>query len=215
MNDLDEIYDVLESYKKSFELIFDRLGAIDERQSKLESMLFDDIINPAMEAQAAADKGDRFDDFYSRNGERLDAYDAPLKSIERDDEFSLAKQAFDDYDALPEPKPDEAEYVDGLVEKVEAQINEIKASLGLPADADVTVEQDGDTGEVEVIADGENVTDEVIAEEGGEEEVTPAEEGTEEAAEEVTEEPALDENGEPVSDEEDLKALYEELEKAL
>ena len=205
MNEQD-LYDVLQSFQQSIQMMEERLNDYEDRFHSIEATLFDDLINPAKEAMENAYKEERYDDFYSRNGERLDAYNEPLRSIERDDEFSLARQAFDDYDALEEPKPEEGEYVDALVEKVESQINEIKSSLGLPADADVSVEQDGETGEVEVKVDGEPVE----TEEGAE---APVEEVAAEETEEVPTEAAPEETEEDNADE--LAALYDELEKSL
>ena len=210
MNEQD-LYDVLQSFQSSIQMLQDKLAANDERFHSLESMIFDDIINPAKKAMDDADRQDRFDDFYSRNGERLDAFDQPLKTIEGDENFSLAKQAFNDYDALEEPKPEESEYVDALVDKVEAQINEIKSSLGLPADADVAVEQDGETGEVEVKVDGQPVETEEGAEAPVEE--TVSEEVVEEPAEENAEEGASEDT--EANHDKELADLYDELEKSI
>lgn len=216
-NDNEDIFAVLSSFKNAIELLESKIDAMDEmmhamdeRYHTLESVLFDDIINPAKQAMDDADKQERFDDFYSRNGERLDAFDEPLRSVERDENFSLAKQAFDDYDSLPEPKMEESDYVDKLVEKVEDQLNEIKESLGLPADTEVEAKVDED-GEVEVKVDGEEITEDEPAPE--EEEVSEEEKVEEEPKEEDDE--IVDKIEEEPASEDELKALQDEAEEAL
>ena len=101
----------------------------------------------------------------------MGAYDKVLGAAEGNPEFSMARSAFDEYDKLEEPKPEEDVFVDGLIETVEEQIDSIKESLGLPVDSETIIKQDED-GNTEVISDGEKVLDEKEETEGTEEEKT-------------------------------------------
>ena len=118
----------------------------------------------------------------------------------------MARTAFDEYEKIPEPRPESDVYVDGLIETVEEQIDSIKESLGIEPDAKVEVTQD-ENGDTEIKADGE-----VVASEKTEE----TEEGTEAPAEEG-EQGELDFDGdeEEEDDPEEIKKLEEELAKSL
>lgn len=222
MDDTQDIWEVLNSFQNSLKLIQERVDAMDnsknevtDRLNSLESILFDDIINPAKMAMDEADKQARYDAFYGKFGEKLDSYNDSLKAIEGQDDFSLAQQAFDGYDAIEGEKPLDDEYVDALIAKVEKQLDDIRTSLGAPSTADVTVTSE-EEGEVEVEVDGEPVTEEtVVEEEPATEEMTDDAIGKDD--EPITEEEKpveLDEYGEPVSDPKALEAFRKELEAA-
>ena len=166
----NDIYEILNSYKDAIDVILGRLddavrenNELKERLSKLESILFDEILEPARLAIEEDDRNRRFGEFSDKYGERLGAYDKVIGAAEGNPEFSLARQAFDEYENLPEPKPEEGVFVDGLVETVEEQIDSIKESLGLPPDTEVEIKQDED-GNTEVKADGEVVASETETE---------------------------------------------------
>lgn len=178
----NEIYDILDSYKEAIDVLLSRCDelvnqnrALEERQNKLESILFDEILEPARLALEADERDRRFEEFNDKYGERLGAYDKVIGAAEGDPEFSMAKSAFDEYENIPEPKPEEDVFVDGLIETVEEQIDSIKESLGLEPDTKVEITQDED-GETEIKADGEVVAseEETTTEEEG---ATPAGEG--------------------------------------
>ena len=210
----NEIYDILNSYKEAIDLLLNRCDELvkagaeqAERISKLESMLFDEILEPARLALEADDRERRFGEFNDKYGERLGAFDKILGAAEGNPDFSMARSAFDEYDKLPEPRVEQDVFVDGLVEEVEKQIDGIKESLGLEPDTKVEVTQDED-GNTEIKADGEVVASE-----------------TEETKEETTEEePAEDaaqgeldfsDEEEVEDDPEEIKKLEEELAKKL
>ena len=66
----NEIYDILNSYKEAIDLLLNRCDELvkanqaqEDRISKLESMIFDEILEPARLAMEADDKERRFNDF--------------------------------------------------------------------------------------------------------------------------------------------------------
>ena len=210
----NEIYDILNSYKEAIDVLLNRCdelvkanAAQEERINKLESILFDEILEPARLALEEDDRNRRFDEFNGKYGEKLGAYDKVIGAAEGNPEFSMARSAFDEYEKLPEPRPDEDVFVDGLIETVEGQIDSIKESLGIEPDARVEITQD-ENGDTEIKADGE-----VVASENTEE--TTEEEGTEPAVEGEQGELDFGEDEEEEDDPEEIKKLEEELAKSL
>ena len=206
----EQIFEILNSYKDAIDVLLSRCDelvnqnkALEERQTKLESILFDEILEPARLALEADDRDRRFGEFNERYGERLGAYDKVLGAAEGNPEFSMARSAFDEYEKLPEPKPEEDVFVDGLIETVEEQIEGIKESLGLEPDTKVEITQD-ENGDTEVKADGE-----VVASEKTEEETTEEPKSEDEAQGEFD----FDEDVEVEDDPEEVKKFEEELEK--
>ena len=208
----EDIYEILNSYKEAIDVLLNRCDelvnqnrALEERQNKIESILFDEILEPARLALEADDKERRFGEFNEKYGEKLGAYDKVLGAAEGNPDFSMARSAFDEYEKLPEPRPEEDVFVDGLIETVEEQIDSIKESLGLEPDTKVEITQD-EEGNTEVKADGEVVASE-----------------TEETKEEPSGETATDNEGqgefdfgedeEIEDDPEEVKKFEEELEK--
>lgn len=215
----ENIYEILNSYKDAIDVLLNRCDelvnqnkALEERVNKVESILFDEILEPARLALEADDKERRFGEFNDKYGEKLGAFDKILGAAEGNPDFSMARSAFDEYEKIPEPRPEEDVFVDGLIETVEEQIDSIKESLGIEPDAKVEITQD-ENGDTEIKADGEVVASET--EETKEEEGT-AEEGTEAPAEEG-EQGELDFDGdeEEEDDPEEIKKLEEELAKAM
>ena len=211
----NEIYDILNSYKEAIDLLLNRCdelvkanAAQEDRISKLESMLFDEILEPARLAMEADDKERRFNEFNEKFGEKLGAYDKVLGAAEGNPDFSMARTAFDEYEKIPEPRPEEDVYVDGLIETVEEQIDSIKESLGIEPDAKVEITQD-ENGDTEIKADGE-----VVASENTEE-TTTEEKGTETPAEEGEQGEFDFDEEEEEDDPEEIKKLEEELAKSL
>lgn len=207
----ENIYDILNSYKEAIDVLLSRCDelvsqnkALEERQNKIESILFDEILEPARLALEADDKERRFGEFNEKYGERLGAYDKVLGAAEGNPDFSMARTAFDEYENIPEPRPESDVFVDGLIETVEEQIDSIKESLGLEPDTKVEITQD-ENGDTEVKADGEVVASET-------------EEVKEETEEPKTEEMAQGEldfsdEEETEDDPEEVRKFEEELEK--
>ena len=215
----ENIYEILNSYKEAIDVLLNRCDelvnqnkALEERVNKVESILFDEILEPARLALEADDKERRFGEFNDKYGEKLGAFDKILGAAEGNPDFSMARSAFDEYEKIPEPRPEEDVFVDGLIETVEEQIDSIKESLGIEPDAKVEITQD-ENGDTEIKADGEVVASET--EETKDKEET-TEEGSEAPAEEG-EQGELDFDGdeEEEDDPEEIKKLEEELAKAM
>jgi hypothetical protein len=210
----EQIYEILNSYKEAIDVLLNRCDelvnqnkALEERQNKIESILFDEILEPARLALEADDKERRFGEFNEKFGERLGAYDKVLGAAEGNPEFSMARSAFDEYEKIPEPRPEQDVFVDGLVEEVEKQIDGIKESLGLEPDTKVEITQD-ENGDTEIKADGEVVASET--EETKEEEVKDEEPKAEEDGSQAE----FDFDEEEIEDDPDeVKKFEEELEK--
>ena len=205
-----ELYEVLQAFKGALDFLINKVDEMDkmyedyrdqsdERMHKLESTLYDEIINPTKAYIDETNKNARFEDFSSKYGDKLGAFNDSLSAIDGE-EVDLTKSAFDKYDSLPEEdRPDEEAYVDSIISEVGSQIDAIKKGLGLSEDAEVTVTQDED-GNTTVEADGEVVASENTEETVTEENDTNNEDGSEEVAEENEED-----------DPEEVAAFEEEL----
>ena len=210
----EQIFETLNSYKEAIDVLLSRCDelvnqnrALEERQNKLESILFDEILEPARLALEADDKERRFGEWNEKYGERLGAYDKVLGAAEGNPEFSMARSAFDEYENIPEPRPESDVFVDGVIETVEEQIDSIKESLGLEPDTKVEITQD-EEGNTEVKADGEVVASET-ADTSAEEEKTE-----EETASDDDGQGEFDFDEEEIEDDPDeVRKFEEELEK--
>lgn len=190
-----EVFELMASYKSVIDYLLQKneelekkLADVDAKASDLESMIFDDIIGPAQEAMSTYDKDQRFNEFNDKYGERLGKYQDSFAPMEEEG-FDFTRQAFDEYDNIPdEYKPDMDAYVDEVENVAQDKLAGIKKALGIPEDANLEIKETDDT--VEVKADGETV--EVEQKEGGDGEAVE-----EETTEKSVEEP---EDGESVED---------------
>lgn len=208
-----ELYEVLQAFKGALDYLMDKVDQFDkmyednrnqtdERIHALESTLYDEIINPTKAYIDETNKNARFEDFNSKYGEKLGAFNENLSAIDGED-VDLTKAAFDRYDSLPEDdRPDADAYVESIISEVGSQIESIKKSLGLPDDAEVTVTQD-ENGETVVEADGE-----VVATDNGE---APAEEAQVEESDTNNEDGSKEAEEEEEDSPEDIAAFEEEL----
>lgn len=202
-----QLNEILASYRDAINALIERVDAQDgmiqavrEKAEGTERLIFDEVINPAkaeMEKQIY-DAG--LEDFTNRYGEKLNGYNDKLRPIEGED-FDIMKQAYDGYNSIEGEKPDEAMYVDELVKVVDKQLDDIRAAIGAPANAEVAVKQDDD-GETTVEVDGQEVKE---VSEDSEDSDKPEVKETEE-----TEETEIKDSDEE-SDPEELAALEEEL----
>lgn len=202
-----QLNEILASYRDAINALIERVDAQDgmiqavrEKAEGTERLIFDEVINPAkaeMEKQIY-DAG--LEDFTNKYGEKLNGYNDKLRPIEGED-FDIMKQAYDGYNAIEGEKPDEAMYVDELVKVVDKQLDDIRAAIGAPADAEVAVKQDDD-GETTVEVDGQEVKE--VSEDSEDSDKTEVKE-TEE-----TEETEIKDSDEE-SDPEELAALEKEL----
>lgn len=169
-----ELIEVLSAMKDALGKIVERVDNLEkevltykaqneERVNGLEKTLFEDILEPAKVSMEAAEKDARYTDFAERYGEKFQPLVDDAKKVEGED-YDLLRTAFDEYDALEE-KPDEAEYMDAVYNKVLEQLNAIREQFGAEK-IEIKAESDGD---VEVKADGKDITDEIAGGEGGEE----------------------------------------------
>lgn len=198
----------LEAVVNGYKEMIDKLI---ERQDQLEDLLFSQVLNPAKEAMDKYEKDGRRNDFMSKHSETLSAYNDKLRAIEGED-FDLAEQAFEDYDAMEE-KPESDVYVAALVAKVTEQIDKLKKAFGAET---IEVKDEGDGESTEVIADGEVVAEAANTEEEIKDVVENAEAGANAEAEtEVKEEVADEAAKEEEKDEEVIDTDSEEYKKEL
>ena len=202
-----QLNEILASYRDAINALIERADAQDgmiqavrEKAESTERLIFDEVINPAkaeMEKQIY-DAG--LEDFTNKYGEKLNGYNDKLRPIEGED-FDIMKQAYDGYNSIEGEKPDEAEYVDELVKTVDKQLDDIRAAIGAPANAEVEVKQD-ENGETSVEVDGQEIKE---VSEDSKDSDKPEVKETEE-----TEETEIKDSDEE-SDPDELAALEEEL----
>ena len=199
-----QLNEILASYRDAINALIERADAQDgmiqavrEKAEGTERLIFDEVINPAkaeMEKQIY-DAG--LEDFTNKYGEKLNGYNDKLRPIEGED-FDIMKQAYDGYNSIEGEKPDEAEYIDELVKVVDKQLDDIRAAIGAPANAEVEVKQD-ENGETTVEVDGQEIK-----------EVSEDSENSDKPEVKETEETEIKDSDEE-SDPEELAALEEEL----
>lgn len=199
-----QLNEILASYRDAINALIERVDAQDgmiqavrEKAEGTERLIFDEVINPAKAEMEKQIYNAGLEDFTNKYGEKLNGYNDKLRPIEGED-FDIMKQAYDGYNAIEGEKPDEAMYIDELVKVVDKQLDDIRAAIGAPADAEVAVKQDDD-GETTVEVDGQEVKE--VSEDSDKTEVKETEE---------TEETEIKDSDEE-SDPEELAALEEEL----
>ena len=199
-----QLNEILASYRDAINALIERVDAQDgmiqavrEKAEGTERLIFDEVINPAKAEMEKQIYNAGLEDFTNRYGEKLNGYNDKLRPIEGED-FDIMKQAYDGYNSIEGEKPDEAMYVDELVKVVDKQLDDIRAAIGAPANAEVAVKQDED-GETTVEVDGQEVKE--VSEDSEDSDKTEVKE-TEE-----TEIKGSDEESDP----EELAALEEEL----
>lgn len=198
MFDENTLNEILSSYRDAINALIERIDAQDEmvkatveKVDGLNSLIFDEVINPAKQAMNDAIYQDGLNDFTSKYGDQLAGYNEKLRPIEGED-FDIVKQAYDGYNGIEGEKPDEGMYIEELVKVVDEQLDAIRSAIGAPEDAEIAVVQD-ENGETEVEVDGEPVEEKT-------------EEPIEEEAEVEVEDDVLEE-----SDPNELAAFEEEL----
>ena len=202
-----QLNEILASYRDAINALIERADAQDgmiqavrEKAEGTERLIFDEVINPAKAEMEKQIYNAGLEDFTNKYGEKLNGYNDKLRPIEGED-FDIMKQAYDGYNSIEGEKPDEAMYVDELVKTVDKQLDDIRAAIGAPANAEVAVKQDED-GETSVEVDGQEVKE---VSEDSEDSDKPEVKETEE-----TEETEIKDSDEE-SDPEELAALEEEL----
>ena len=203
--DEQKLNEILTSYRDAINALIERMDAQDEmvkavveKVDGLNSLIFDEVINPAREAMNQSIYETGLNDFGNRYKDKLESYNEKLRPIEGED-FDIVKQAYDGYNSIEGEKPDEAMYVDELIKVVDKQLDDIRSAIGAPADAEVAVKQD-ENGETVVEVDGKEVSE-------GSVEEKPAE-SADESVEEATE---VSDSDEEETNPEELAALEKEL----
>ena len=203
--DEQKLNEILTSYRDAINALIERMDAQDEmvkavveKVDGLNSLIFDEVINPAREAMNQSIYETGLNDFGDRYKDKLESYNEKLRPIEGED-FDIVKQAYDGYNSIEGEKPDEAMYVDELIKVVDKQLDDIRSAIGAPADAEVAVKQD-ENGETVVEVDGKEVSE-------GSVEEKPAE-SADESVEEATE---VSDSDEEETNPEELAALEKEL----
>ena len=202
-----QLNEILASYRDAINALIERVDAQDgmiqavrEKAEGTERLIFDEVINPAKAEMEKQIYNAGLEDFTNKYGEKLNGYNDKLRPIEGED-FDIMKQAYDGYNSIEGEKPDEAMYVDELVKVVDKQLDDIRAAIGAPADAEVAVKQDED-GETTVEVDGQEVKE--VSEDSKDSEDSDKTEVKE------TEETEIKDSDEE-SDPEELAALEKEL----
>ena len=199
-----QLNEILASYRDAINALIERADAQDgmiqavrEKAEGTERLIFDEVINPAKAEMEKQIYNAGLEDFSNKYGEKLNGYNDKLRPIEGED-FDIMKQAYDGYNSIEGEKPDEAEYIDELVKVVDKQLDDIRAAIGAPANAEVEVKQD-ENGETTVEVDGQEVK-----------EVSEDSENSDKTEVKETEETEIKDSDEE-SDPEELAALEEEL----
>ena len=199
-----QLNEILASYRDAINALIERADAQDgmiqavrEKAEGTERLIFDEVINPAKAEMEKQIYNAGLEDFSNKYGEKLNGYNDKLRPIEGED-FDIMKQAYDGYNSIEGEKPDEAEYIDELVKVVDKQLDDIRAAIGAPANAEVEVKQD-ENGETTVEVDGQEIKE--VSEDSEDSDKTEVKE---------TEETEIKDSDEE-SDPEELAALEEEL----
>lgn len=170
--------EILASYRDAINALIERVDSQDEmikalmeKSDDLNRLIFDEVLTPAKQALDEQIYNAGLTDFTEKYGSPLEGYNEKLRPIEGED-FDVMKQAYDGYNAIEGDKPEANVFVDELKKVIDEQLNSIREAIGAPADAEVTVTQDGETGETTVEVDGkeqELETEEVISDDMEEE----------------------------------------------
>ena len=199
-----QLNEILASYRDAINALIERADAQDgmiqavrEKAEGTERLIFDEVINPAKAEMEKQIYNAGLEDFTNKYGEKLNGYNDKLRPIEGED-FDIMKQAYDGYNSIEGEKPDEAEYIDELVKVVDKQLDDIRAAIGAPANAEVEVKQD-ENGETTVEVDDQEIK-----------EVSEDSENSDKPEVKETEETEIKDSDEE-SDPEELAALEEEL----
>lgn len=140
----------------------------------LKSYIQDEFVNPAAENYKQLDHDNRLEDFRNKYSKDFEPLLEGIKKEEGED-FDVFDKVFSDYDSNENPdKPEEAEYVAGVVAALTEQLEQLKEATGAE---NIKVETD-ESGETKVEADGQEVASaETVTEEKAEtENETEAEE---------------------------------------
>jgi len=119
----------------------------------LKSYINDEFVGPAAENYKRLDHDNRLEDFRKKYSKDFEPLLEGIKKAEGED-FDVFDKVFSDYDSNENPdKPEEAEYVAGVVASLTEQLEQLKEATG----AENIEVKTNENGETEVKADGEDL----------------------------------------------------------
>ena len=150
----NENFDIVAAVKQ----LVEDYGHLANEIAEVKQSIYDNLINPVKEEFEQMQYDNALSDFRCKYAEKLEPFNDTLKKLEKDEDFDVVKNAFDDYSARTDGMPEE-EYVEKLADSIQGQLDEIAAVFGVEKEniEEVKVETtDGEEVKAEV-EDGEVV----------------------------------------------------------
>lgn len=126
---LVEFNKCLEELKKEVDEVKAMAEANAEKCNYLDEVLYNQVLNPAMNALEEEEKNLRFDEFKARHENFFDDIMDDIRAIEGDD-IDPMRKAFDDIEELKINEEGEQGYLDDLKKSLVEQITRIKDRIG-------------------------------------------------------------------------------------
>lgn len=126
---LVELNKCIEELKKEVDEVKAKTVANAEKCNYLDDVLYNQVLNPAMNALEEEEKNLRFDEFKSRHEKFFDDIMDDIRAIEGD-EIDPMRKAFDDIEELKINEEGEQGYLNNLKTSLIEQITRIKERLG-------------------------------------------------------------------------------------
>lgn len=201
----NENFDMVAAVKQ----LVEDYGHLADEIAEVKKSIYDNLINPIQQEYEQMKYDDELSDFRCKYAEKLEPFNDKLKVLEKDENFDIVKNAFDDF-SKREDGMEADTYVDALADKIQKQLDDIAAVFGIEKeeieevkveteDGDVKAEvEDGEVTEVEKETETEVETDETDKAESTEETETENE-ATETEEVETEEVPAEEEEEEKES----------------
>ena len=142
----------------------EEIKALNEKIEAVNDLVTKQIVEPAINFY----KEEEFGKFRDKYGERLGKYDELMRSTLNEPEYDSTREAWNELDKMSDEEReaiDMDKYVEGVESGIADYIKGIKEKLGLPADAEVEVKDDGEKVEVKADTDGDGTKETVAIEE--------------------------------------------------
>lgn len=142
----------------------EEIKALNEKIEAVNDLVTKQIVEPAINFY----KEEEFGKFRDKYGERLGKYDELMRSTLNEPEYDSTREAWNELDKMSDEEReaiDMDKYVEGVESGIADYIKGIKEKLGLPADAEVEVKDDGKKVEVKADTDGDGTKETVAVEE--------------------------------------------------
>ena len=143
----------------------EEIKALNEKIEAVNDLVTKQIVEPAINFY----KEEEFGKFRDKYGERLGKYDELMRSTLNEPEYDSTREAWNELDKMSDEEREAVDmdkYVEGVESGIADYIKGIKEKLGLPADAEVEVKDDGEKVEVKADTDGDG-TKETVAQRQG------------------------------------------------